>query len=170
MHYSFYILISVVLLLSAIQIFLWLLQYKISLFEKKLISLFLSRSDSIPALYEVSRSSLSRHNEIFSESLELRKKEFSLREISENIEWFMELESHLHHEINFIFQVCNKNPKLLREKNFLYIRDIFIQKSSDISKHIKIYNKIIEIYNKIIRYKNYSLIWLILPFRKKSAP
>lgn len=169
MYYSIYIFLFILSLILLISVGLYFFSLRIKIFEQKLISLFLSRSDSIPALYEVSKNALSRHKEIFEESLNLRKQEFSLRGISKNIEGFMELESHLHHEINFIFQVCNKNPKLLKEKTFLYIRDVFIQKSSDISKSIKIYNKIIKIYNKIIRYKNYTLVWYIIPFSKKSA-
>lgn len=70
----------------------------------------------------------------------------------------MNLESHIHHEINFIFQVCNKNPALLKTKEFLYCRDIMIDKSSDISKAMKKYRKVIEKYNQCIAYKNYSII------------
>ena len=101
---------------------------------------------------------MNRHEEIFTESMELRKKEFSLITVSKNLEGFLEVEGHIHHEINFIFQVCNKNPKLLKEKRFLYMRDIMIEKSAYISKEMKKYRKIIEIYNKIIQYKNYTVI------------
>jgi len=88
--------------------------------------------------------------------------------ISTNIEAFLELEWKFHHEINFIFQICNKNPTLLSDKTFLYIRDIIMEKSQKISIEMKKYRKIIEIYNKIIKYKNYSVIWLLLPFSKKA--
>jgi len=132
-----------------------------------LISLFLSRTDTIPCLYEITQGQINKRQEIFSEILSLRKKEFWLWEISKNIDAFFELESHIHHEINFIFQICNKNPKLLKDKKFLYIRDVMIHKSAEISRQVKIYKKIIHIYNTFIKYKNYSIIWLILPFQKK---
>jgi len=70
----------------------------------------------------------------------------------------MKLEERIHHEINFIFQVCNKNPKLLKQKEFLYLRDVMMQKSLNISKEVKKYKKIIEIYNNFIKIKNYSII------------
>lgn len=149
--------------------FLYYLDYRISLKQTKLIHKFTSRTDLIPSLYEVSREHISKQDEIFKEIFSLRKKEFSFKSFSKNIEAFIRMEQHIHHEINFIFQICNKNPKLLKEKNFLYLRDVMIQKSAEIGKDIKRYNKIIEIYNRIIDIKNYSIIWLVLPFHKKTA-
>lgn len=66
--------------------FFYVFLYKIKKFEKKIIQAFLSRSDSIPALYEISKENITRHSEIFADSLALRKKEFHLSEISENLE------------------------------------------------------------------------------------
>lgn len=131
--------------------------------------LFASRSDNITALHEVSKQEIQKHSEIFQEVLSLRKKEFSLMDISHSLEGCIELEKHIHHEINFIFQVCNKNPKLLKKKEFLYIRDIMMQKSHQIGIEMKKYKKIIEIYNTLIQIKNYSLIGLVLPFSKKAV-
>ena len=156
-------------ILSGAYIFLYYLDYRIRKKERDIIHIFTQRTDMIPALYEVVHESISRHQDIFNEVLSLRKKEFSLKEISEKLEVFIEMQQHIHHEINFIFQVCNKNPKLLKDKHFLYLRDIIINQSSGIGKELKTYNKIIEIYNTIIRYKNYTLIGYILPFSKKPA-
>ncbi|MCD5374913.1 LemA family protein [Candidatus Gracilibacteria bacterium] len=129
----------------------------------------MSRTDVFPALSEITKNHMSRHEEIFAEVLSLRKKEFSLLGVSQSFEGFLEVEGHIHHEINFIFQVCNKNPKLLKEKRFLYIRDVMIEKSSQIAGEMKKYRKIIEIYNQIIKYKNFSILGLILPFTKKPV-
>jgi len=148
---------------------LYILSYKIHRFEQKIISIFISRSDIFPSLYEVCRGTVSRQDEIFYEAMELRKKEFIMTWVSTNLEAFLELESKFHHEINFIFQVCNKNPELLSNKKFLYIRDVVINRSQEISKMMKNYKKIIEIYNKIIKIKNYTLIGFILPFSKKAV-
>lgn len=149
--------------------FLYFMNYKIQRFERHLIALFLSRTDTLPAIYEISSAHISRHKEIFAEVLDLRKQEFSLSEISNSLEGFMNLEGRIHHEINFIFQVCNKNPKLLKTKEFLYCRDNIMQKSSRISLCLQKYRKIIKTYNQLLRYKNYSVIWLALPFTKKPA-
>lgn len=164
-----YIFITLATLLWIASIWIYFLHKKIEFFEYKLMLLFSKRSDIFPWLYEVSSDTLSRHSEIFSEILSLRKQEFSLMSSNRKIEWYIELQSHIHHEINFIFQVCNKNPALIKDKNFLYLRDIIISASSDISQEMKKYRRIIEIYNQIIFYKNCSIIWFIIPFTKKPV-
>lgn len=85
-----------------------------------------------PALFEVSRNTLQRHDEIFQEALQLRKKEFSVIETHANFAAIVDIEKYIHHEINFIFQVCNKHPILIQDKNFLYLREDIIQKSHKI--------------------------------------
>ena len=163
-----YGLIFIWILLMITGIFLYIFSYKLRRLEVKIIHLFRSRTDIFPSLFEASRWSLVKHHEIFKEILELRKKEFSLSHLSNEIEGFFDLESKIHHEINFIFQVCNKNPELIKNGNFLYIRDVIIDKSGEISHEVKKYKKAIEIYNTCIQYKNYTIIWLLLPFYKKT--
>ncbi len=169
MNLWIYICLVCVWILLCGWVFLYFIQYKIQKFEQRLIALFLSRTDTIPAIYEISLEHINRHKEIFTEILELRKQEFFLSEIQSSLAGFINLESHIHHEINFIFQVCNKNQALLKTKEFLYCRDVIIQKSSQISQKLKAYKKIIGFYNECIRYKNYSLLWLCLPFKKKAV-
>jgi hypothetical protein len=94
-----------------------------------IIQLFLSRTNSIVSLYEVTLPYLEKHSEVFQEILQLRKKEFNLVELSTNIEAFLELEAKIHHEFNFIYQVCNAHGKLQKEKKFLYVREIILEKS-----------------------------------------
>lgn len=169
MHIYSYIFISITILLLLGGIFLYFLNYKIQKFEKKLINTFMSRTDLFPGLYEITKDTVVRHEEIFTQALNLRKREFSIAWTSTNIQSFLDLESHIHHEINFIFQVCNKNPKLLKSKKFLYIRDVMIESSLVISEEMKKYKKITQIYNEIIRYKNYTLVWYLIPFTKKTV-
>ena len=160
----FFILIS---LFSWAFLYFYLFQKKLQKKESDIIESFLDRTDSIIGIYEITKLYLAKHVEIFDWVLNLRKKEFNLKELSQNIEAFYELEGLIHHELNFIFQVCNTHPKLQKDKRFLYMRDIILTKSSLIWKNIIDYNKYIEVYNTMIRYKNYSVIWFILPFRKK---
>lgn len=108
----------------------------------------------ICALYEILKNEVGRHEEIFKEVLELRKKEFSLLTISHNIEGYMKLQSEIHHEINFIFQIAGKNPKLQKDKRFLYIREEILHKSSEIKNILSTYNTLILIYNRHITLKN----------------
>mgnify|MGYP001415246084 CR=1 FL=1 len=120
-------------------------------------------------LYEIMKGEVNRHEEIFKEILELRKKEFSLLTISHNIEGYMKLQSEMHHEINFIFQIANKNPTLLKNKKFLYIREEILLKSSQIKNILAQYNMFIVFYNRYIRIKNMSIIGLFLPFSRKET-
>lgn len=146
---------------------LYLFDWKISQKEARIIALFQKRNDTIPALYEIEKAYFPQFQEIFQEILELRKQEFHISEITKKLETFIELEKKMHHELNFIFQISNKNPRLLREKRFLYLRDIILDISLSLSREIQIYRKIIYYYNKGISYKNRSVIGYFLPFEKK---
>lgn len=156
-------------ILSTAWIWIYFLHKKIGSFEHNLMLLFSKRSDIFPWLYEISSEKLSRHKEIFAEVLSLRKQDFSLMINSRDIQWYIQLQSHIHHEINFIFQICNKNQALLKDKNFLYLRDVIMLASSNIGEEMTKYRRIIEIYNQIIFYKNCSIIWLLIPFNKKPV-
>lgn len=73
-------------------VFFYFFSHKIREREIEIISLFRSRSDIIPAIYESSKFHITQHNEIFQEILTLRKKEFSLMTVSHSIESFIELQ------------------------------------------------------------------------------
>ncbi|MCH8518380.1 LemA family protein [Candidatus Gracilibacteria bacterium] len=158
----------ITILLCGGWIYFYTFSYKLKRKEQDIRSLFFSRTDNIVSIYEITLPYLEKHSEIFKEILSLRKKEFTLSEISEDIEAFFELESRIHHELNFIFQVCNTHPRLLKDKKFLYVRDILLDKSSLIGKNIAEYNEYIKLYNTMVRYKQYSVIGLLLPFNKKK--
>ena len=157
----------IILFLVITSIYFYLYQRKLLQKESSIIKGFLERTDNMIGIYEITKWYLEKHTEIFESILDLRKKEFHLKEVSENIEAFYELELLIHHELNFIFQVCNTHPKLQKDKKFLYLRDIILEKSFLLWKKIDNYNKHIEVYNTMIVYKNYSLIGFMLPFHKK---
>lgn len=149
-------------------IFLFLFYRKLSHLEKRITLLFQTRTDSIPSIYEISKPYLTRPQEIFQESFDLRKQEFIIIENNTPLKWLIEVESHIHHEIVFIFKVCAKHPKLLKDWNFIYIREIVIQKSREISEYIELYKTMSERYNKYIQIKNMTLIWLLIPLQQKD--
>lgn len=149
-------------------IYFFLYQKQLEKKELDIRRIFISRSDTITSLFEVTKPYLERHDEIFQEILSLRKKELHITELSHNLLPLFEIESKIHHELNFIFQVCNTHPKLLREKKFLYIRDIVLDKSSLLWKNINEYNRYLTVYNTMIQRKNLSIIWLVLPFTQKE--
>lgn len=158
------IIYCILIVLWIFYIYLYLLSVKINKLEEIIKKAFLKRTNTIPSVFELSKNHINKHEEIFKEIIRLKKIEFSLNskawvkmyEII-NIEWL------IHHEIDFIFKICNKHDKLLQDWKFLYIRDIIIKHSFDIWKYINIYKEIVLIFNKIIRYKNLTIIWFLLP-------
>lgn len=144
-------------------------EYKIHRYELYLARLFSKRTDTLPWLFEVSKWILSKHREIFSTLIDLRKEEFHLRSLHYDLHHIINLEQKIHHEINFIFRVSNKHQSLIKKKQFLYLREIILDQSDSIAKAIRQYNHIIERHNLYITYKNRSILWLFLPFFEKKS-
>lgn len=139
-------------------IFLSHLNKKVLKLEKIIILHLEKRSHLIPALYEITLPYLSKHQEVFEEILYLRKQEFfNSKESFLAKVWIEKL---IHHELNFIFQVANKHPKIQKDEKFLLIRDLFLDNSLEIWKKIKLYKKVILYFNKMLRFKNYTFIWV----------
>lgn len=162
------IIISVwILFLGGGYIFLYVFHLQLLKLERKIMRLFRARTDTIPGIYEISKPYLTKHADIFRESLRLRKAEFSLLEDAPSITSTIDIESQIHHEINFVFKVCNKHPKLLKNGNFIYIRESVINKSKNLWDMVQLYKKMTKRYNSFIKIKNYSIIGLLLPIYKK---
>jgi len=90
--------------------------------EKEIINLFNARINMVPALFEVTKNTFTKHDEIFKNILKYRKQElyrYYIKEETNNIEnEFIELihlEELIHHEFNFIFKISNKHPKLIKK-------------------------------------------------------
>lgn len=155
-------------LLLVFNIFLFLLGKKIERLEKKIRLSFSERTNLLPAIYEVSEKYLIKHEEIFKEILQLRKNEFFLNQNNENFETVIENESRIHHELNFIFNVCNKHMKLLRVGKFIYLRGIIIEKSNKIGLLISFYKEIVKKYNFFLQLNNFFIIGLFIQKEKKG--
>ncbi len=149
-------------------VFFLFYEYHISQQEKHILSLFRTQSNIIPSLYELSKWTLNKHQEIFESLIALRKQEFHMQSLSHDLRYLGSLEKKISHEIQFVFTACDNHPQLIKKKQFLYMRDIMIQQPLAIRKALKKRNVLIEHFNNYIRYKNLSLIWYILPFQKKE--
>jgi len=167
MEIIYYIIWGVFLLLIIYYIFLKFYENKINLLEEKIKKLFSERTALIPWVFEISNIFLTKHDEIFHEILNLRKMEFSQANNNIPLSEIMSTKKLIHHEINFIFKVCNKHPKLIKEWNFIYLRNLIIKKSSKIWKEVKKYKMVTKKFNKLIFYKNLTIIWLLFPISKK---
>jgi hypothetical protein len=57
-------------------VILLLLKIKVESFERQISSTFRERNNLIPSIFEVSKNKVVKHNEIFAETLKLRKVDF----------------------------------------------------------------------------------------------
>lgn len=143
--------------------------------EDEIRRTFNARTNIIPAIFEITENTFSRHDEIFKDILKYRKQELYKYYIQESTDnkandfvKLIHLEELIHHELNFIFKVSNKHPKLSKKWNFIYLRDLMIKKSYLIGKYLEDYKYKMKLYNKLINYKNLTIIWLIIPIYKKT--
>jgi len=127
--YTLLIVLFVILIIS-FNIFIILLDKKIKELEKIIIDLFDKRSDLIPSLYEITKKYLTKHDEVFSEILKLRKLKFL--NSKNDFTQIIQNELNIHHELNFIFKLSNKHPKIQKNEKFLLIRDLFLENASNI--------------------------------------
>ncbi len=148
-------------------LFLKYREYKIRVLEEHIKSLFLERSALIPSIYEISKPYLTKHDDIFSEVLKLRKREFLESTWKINLHSILQTKKLIHHEINFIFKICNKHHSLIKEWKFIYLRNLIIEKSNAIWTKIELYKKINSQQNKLISWKNITVIWFFMYISKK---
>jgi len=154
---------------------LYQIRNKLNKKEEEIRNNFNARTNMIPAIFEITENTFSRHDEIFKDILKYRKQElyrYYIQEQTDNIEndfvKLIHLEELIHHELNFIFKVANKHPKLAKKWNFIYIRDLMIKKSYILWKDLSDYKYKMRLYNKLIDYKNLTIIWLFFPIYKKT--
>jgi len=87
--------------------------------EDEIRRTFNARTNIIPAIFEITENTFSKHDEIFKDILRYRKQElykYYIQETTDNKDndfvKLIHLEELIHHELNFIFKVANKHPKL----------------------------------------------------------
>ena len=66
-------------------IYIYLLRIKIDKFEKKIIYIFKEKNNQIPSIYEVTKSYLNKHDEIFNELLSYKKIDISENNFYSNL-------------------------------------------------------------------------------------
>jgi len=148
-------------------VFVYIVHLKVEKLEKRIKQLFVSRSDAIPGIFEISKKYLTRHGDIFKESIRLRKTELALNYGNTPFYKIIETEWLLHHELNFIFTACNKHASLTEDAKFNYIKEVIIDKSGEIWKKMWLYKNIAEKLNTLIKIKNFTLIGFFIPIEKK---
>lgn len=159
------ILISIILFILFI-CFLILLKNKIQKLENKILMKFKEKNNEITSIYECTKPYLNKHKEIFNEILIYKKKDFSENIFYSNLLEKTKTYKLIHNELNFIFRVCNKHPKINKDPKFLLIKDKIIDKSKDIWNNLTLYKNIVNKYNNLLIIKNLSILWIFIPIKK----
>ena len=128
---------------------------------------FRFRTSLIPGLFEVTEDRFTKHDLIFRHILGLRTQEILSNNTSTSIDQILYVEQKIHKELNFIFKVANKHPKLLKDPKFIYVRNLFVDSSYAVGAYINMYQKIVKIYNNYVTMSRYSLFGLLLPISIK---
>lgn len=128
---------------------------------------FSKRTNILPPLFEITRDIIVKHDKVFANSLILRKEEFAKLSISDPLYRFIELEVNIHKELNFIYKVCSKHPKMMKNGKFVYLRWLLIDRSSEIGLYLEKYKKFVKKYNFLVLLKDLTIIWFFIPIRKK---
>jgi hypothetical protein len=166
---NYYIIWAIIIIYLVFIIFLYLLKLKIEKFEIQILHDFKEKNNQIPSIYEVTKKYINKHDEIFKEVIRLKKKDFTENNFYTKLIEKTNTYKLIHSELNFIFRVCNKNPKLNKDWKFLYIRDVIIDKSLNLGNKLELYKKIVKQYNNMILLKNLTIIGLIFPIPKKET-
>lgn len=87
---------------------------KLNQLEYKILDSFAKRTNIIPGLFEITRDVIVKHDQVFAQSLNLRKEEFAKLASEDPLFRFIELEVIIHKELNFLYKVCSKHPKMMK--------------------------------------------------------
>jgi len=163
MNYLLYIIFFIIFILFIVNILLYLYNKIINNIEKKINILFDEKLWIIPGLFEISDNFITKHSNVFEESLKIFKLDSTICDPSIAFTNRYYIISLLDKEFDFLFKIFNKNKKIIRNYKFLYLKDIIINNNISIWRELDIYNNTIKKYNILIKWNNLFLIWYLLP-------
>jgi len=124
-----YITLAIICLFAGGTVFIYVLEKKIARLEAVILQSFQFRTSLIPTLFEATRDVFTKHDLVFRHILSLRVQELMYNVRDADIDELLHIEQKIHKELNFIFKVANKHPKLLKNAKFIYTRDLFVESS-----------------------------------------
>lgn len=149
-------------------LFLYLFHLKLKKLWDKIDVLFHKKSQIIPALYEISRNYIIKPDEIFSEILALRLEIFTKRKFLQHFYETISIQQKIHKELDFIFRVASKHPKLIKDYKFYYLKETIFQLSEELWDNIQLYKNMSKKFNKLRLLKYFTLIGIFIPVQKKE--
>lgn len=149
-------------------LFLYLFHVKLIQLWDKIDVLFHKKSQIIPALYEITQPYIIKPEEIFAEILRLRLEIFSKRKLLQHFYDTIGLQQKIHKELDFIFRVASKHPKLIKDYKFYYIKETIFDLSQELADNVKLYKTMSKKYNQMRLLKYFTIIWIFIPIEKKE--
>ncbi len=162
MEISWLIIWLIILIILLLNIFVFFLRKKIEKLENKIILLLKKRNYQIISIYSISKDILNRHNEIFSDFLELKRRDFFENTYNLDLRSKAITNQMLHNEIGFIFKICDKNKRFYKNEVYNYIKDSIIEKSYEIWEYYYVYNNISKKYNILSKISRLTIIWILI--------
>lgn len=164
-----YILLWVFATISIIYcLFLFIFEIQLQKLWQKIYYLFQKRIQLIPSLYEVSKNDIIKSEEIFSHIFELNIENFWNSDTHKIFVKNLNTQQKIHKEFDFIFRVCMKHPKLIKNYKFYYIKEEIFKTTIEISDYLEIYKKMVKKFNIFRSFKFLTLIWIFIPIQKKE--
>lgn len=120
--------------------------------------MFHKKSQIIPALYEITQPYIIKPEEIFAEILRLRLEIFSKRKLLQHFYDTIGLQQKIHKELDFIFRVASKHPKLIKDYKFYYIKETIFDLSQELADNVKLYKTMSKKYNQMRLLKYFTII------------
>lgn len=152
----------VFLLIILVNLITFFISKKITNLEKIIIDLFKKRNNQVLTIYSISWNTLNKKEEIFKNFFELKRRDFWESYSELNLENRIEIYKKIHNEINFIFEVCEKHPKISVDPFYIYIKESILEKSEEIWIYYNLHKKLKNIFRISKIFANITIIWLFI--------
>lgn len=159
-----YLFLAIILLSTIIFYCIFVVSFrnKLNNIENELQTHFKKRNTKIISLYYISKNFLNKHDDIFKNFIELKRKDFSEDILKFYFENKINTYKDFHKEINFIFKLCEMNWKIRQFWEYNYIKSEILKESSIVWKWYEDYKKILEKYRKHHKISKFFIVWFFL--------
>ncbi|MEA3387067.1 MAG: hypothetical protein U9Q66_01420, partial [Patescibacteria group bacterium] len=131
---------------------------KLAKIEKSIKKHSKERTNLIPCLYQIASNEISKHKEVFYNSLKFKRQEYINTKECVKINDYLFNEKEIEYQIEFIFKICAKHEELNNNQSFIYIKDLIENKTDELYKDINLYKNSIFFINKVILIKNFTIL------------
>jgi len=163
MVFLMYVTLWIIFIIICTNIYLYKYNKNIFVLEKKLSNKFDSKFGLVPSFFEISKKLINKHSDVFFEILKIYKLDSTIYDMDMSFQKRYYIISFLNHELDFLFKIFKKHPKIINDYKFKYLKNIYIDNNIEIWKEINLYEKNIKKYNYLVKLNNIFLIWYLIP-------